>query len=83
MTPRAEFLRYVFSVAASGTLVLAGALVVVWRRLGRSPDTWPVVGRVFVPASLAAFGAEHLAGAHGISQMVPAWMPVPIPSRSK
>ena len=76
MTPRAEFWRYVFCPAAVGTLVLVVALVVVWRRLGRSPYTWPVLGRVFVPASLAAFGTEHLVAAHGLSQMVPTWMPV-------
>lgn len=78
MTPRAEFWRYVFCPAAAGTIVLVVALVVVWRRLGRSPDTWPVLGRVFVPASLAAFGGEHLVSAHGLSQMVPSWMPLPL-----
>jgi hypothetical protein len=78
VTPRAEFWRYVFCPAAAGALVLVVALVVVWRRLGRSPDTWPVLGRVFVPASLAAFGGEHLVSAHGLSQMVPTWMPVPL-----
>jgi uncharacterized membrane protein len=75
VTPRAEFWRYVFCPAAVGTLVLVVALVVLWRRLGRRPETWPVLGRVFVPASLAAFGAEHLVAAHGLSQMVPTWMP--------
>ena len=78
MTPRAEFWRYVFCPAAAGTLVLVVALVVVWRRLGRSPDTWPLLGRVFVPAFLAAFGGEHLVSAHGLSRMVPTWMPVPL-----
>jgi hypothetical protein len=78
VTPRAEFWRYVFCPAAAGTLVLVIALVVLWRRLGRNPETWPVLGRVFVPASLAAFGGEHLVSAHGLSQMVPTWMPVPL-----
>jgi uncharacterized membrane protein YphA (DoxX/SURF4 family) len=78
VTPRAEFWRYVFCPAAVGTVVLVVALVVVWRRLGRNPDTWPVLGRVFVPASLAAFGGEHLVSAHGLSKMVPTWMPVPL-----
>jgi uncharacterized membrane protein YphA (DoxX/SURF4 family) len=78
VTPRAEFWRYVFCPAAAGTLVLVVALVVVWRRLGRSPETWPALGRVFVPASLAAFGGEHLVSAHGLSKMVPTWMPVPL-----
>ena len=75
MTPRAEFWRYVFCPAAAGTLVLVVALLVLWRRIGRNPDTWAVLGRVFVPASLAAFGGEHLVSAHGLSQMVPTWMP--------
>jgi hypothetical protein len=75
VTPRAEFWRYVFCPAAAGTLVLVVALIVLWRRLGRNPDTWPVLGRVFVPASLAAFSGEHLVSAHGLSQMVPTWMP--------
>jgi uncharacterized membrane protein len=34
-----------------------------------------LLGRVFVAAPLAAFGAEHLAGAKFIMQVVPAWMP--------
>jgi uncharacterized membrane protein len=34
-----------------------------------------VLGPVFVAASLATFGAEHLAAARGIAQLVPAWMP--------
>ncbi len=75
VTPQAEFWRYVFCPAAAGTIVLVVALVVVWRQLKRNPETWPVLGRVFVPASLAAFGGEHLVSAHGLSQMVPTWMP--------
>lgn len=75
MTPQAEFWRYVFCPAAAGAIVLVIALAVVWRQLGRNPETWPVLGRVFVPASLAAFGGEHLVSAHGLSQMVPTWMP--------
>lgn len=75
MTPQGEFWRYVFCPAAAGTVVMIVALGVVWRQLGRNPETWPVLGRVFVPASLAAFGGEHLVSAHGLSQMVPTWMP--------
>jgi uncharacterized membrane protein len=75
VTPPAEFWRYVFCPAAAGTLVLIVGLAVVWRELGRSPDTWPVLGRVFVAASLAAFGGEHMVSAHDLSQMVPTWMP--------
>jgi uncharacterized membrane protein len=38
-------------------------------------DVLPVFGRVFVPASLAVFGAEHLVSANFIMQMVPRWIP--------
>jgi uncharacterized membrane protein len=41
-------------------------------------DKFILLGRVFVAASLAAFGAEHLAGAQLIKQVVPSWMPAPL-----
>ena len=78
MTPQGEFWRFVFCPAAAGTAVLVIALIVLGRQIGKSPDTWPVLGRVFVAASLAAFGGEHLASAQGLSQMVPSWMPFPL-----
>ncbi len=78
MTPQGEFWRFVFCPPAAGTVVLVVALIVLGRRIGKSPDTWPVLGRVFVAASLAAFGGEHLASAQGLSQMVPSWMPFPL-----
>ena len=37
-----------------------------------------VMGRVFFAASLAAFGAEHLAGAQFVKAVVPVWMPAPL-----
>jgi hypothetical protein len=34
-----------------------------------------VLGRVFIAAPLAVFGAEHLVGAQSVMQVVPPWMP--------
>jgi uncharacterized membrane protein YphA (DoxX/SURF4 family) len=78
VTLQGEFWHFVFPPAAAGTFVLVIALIVLGRRIGKSPDTWPVLGRVFVPASLAAFGGEHLSSASGLAQMVPTWMPFPL-----
>lgn len=41
-------------------------------------DKLVVMGRVFLAASLAAFGAEHLAGAQIVKAVVPVWMPAPV-----
>jgi uncharacterized membrane protein len=38
-------------------------------------DKLVVLGPVFVAASLATFGAEHLAGPRFLMQLVPTWMP--------
>ena len=79
MTTQGEFWRFVFCPTAAGTLVLVVGLIVLGRRIGKSPDTWPVLGRVFVAASLAAFGGEHLASARGtLARLIPTWMPFPL-----
>jgi uncharacterized membrane protein YphA (DoxX/SURF4 family) len=42
------------------------------------PDKLILCGPVFVAASLAVFGAEHLVLSHSVSQVVPDWMPAPL-----
>jgi uncharacterized membrane protein len=44
----------------------------------RGLDKLLVLGPIFVAASLALFGAEHLAGAQFVMQAVPPWMPGPL-----
>lgn len=46
--------------------------------VARGLDKLVVMGRVFFAASLAAFGAEHLAGLQIVKAVVPVWMPTPL-----
>jgi uncharacterized membrane protein len=71
------FLPFIFWPWLSGLILLAAGLVAVRRELARAPglDKLIALGPVFVAASLAAFGAEHLAGARFVMQVVPPWMP--------
>jgi uncharacterized membrane protein YphA (DoxX/SURF4 family) len=66
-----------FWPACTGAIILATGAVRLSRqgRAGGNPIAAPDLGRVFVAAPLALFGAEHLVTAHGIMQLVPAWMP--------
>ena len=59
--------------AALGYLLLA--LVAVRKELTAKFVGLPVLGRVFVAAGLAMFGAEHLAAPRTLALGVPAWMP--------
>ena len=67
----------VFWPCLAGLIFLVLGLIAVRRELAAaiSLDKVIVLGRVFVAASLAAFGAEHFAGAQLIKQVVPSWMP--------
>ena len=67
--------HYVFWLEFAGVTVLVIGFIAVRRQLSFNLDALPILGRVFVPASLAVFGAEHLDSAKFIMQLVPAWMP--------
>ena len=67
--------RYLFWGELTGIIFLAVGLISVRKQLSFKPDQWPVLGRVFVAASLALFGAGHLVGAQFMVPLVPAWMP--------
>ena len=67
--------RFLFWPQLAGVVFLVGGLIAVRRQLSQSLDTLCVLGRVFVPAALATFGAEHLASAQFIKDGVPAWIP--------
>jgi uncharacterized membrane protein len=79
-----EISRTVVSMSTAGLLVL-GAGVIASRSIsasGLAPGTLTgraiALGRVFVAAPLAAFGALHLAAARGLMEMVPGYMPWPL-----
>jgi uncharacterized membrane protein len=64
-----------FSWPLAGLLFLVIGLIAVRRQLSATLDAVPVLGRVFVPVALAAFGAEHFSNADNLVKMVPSWMP--------
>lgn len=75
-----EISRTVVSMSTAGLLVLAAGLVT--RRAGLASGSLTsravALGRVFVAAPLATFGALHLAAANGLVEMVPAYLPWPL-----
>lgn len=75
-----EISRTVVSMSTAGLLVLAAGLVT--RRTGLASGSLTsraiALGRVFVAAPLATFGALHLAAANGLVEMVPAYLPWPL-----
>ncbi len=75
-----EISRTVVSMSTAGLLVLAAGLISRRASLSTGPFTGRAIalGRVFVAAPLAAFGALHLAAATGLMDMVPAYMPLPL-----
>jgi len=75
VTSRYVFWRFLFWPQVAGLVFLCIAFVSVRRQLSFKLDSLTILGRVFVPASLAVFAAEHLAGANFIMQMVPSWIP--------
>jgi len=70
-----EYWRYLFCGELVGVGFLVFGLISVRKQLSFKLDGWPVLGRVFVPASLALFGTGHLVGARFLVELVPAWMP--------
>jgi uncharacterized membrane protein len=75
-----EISRTVVSMSTAGLLVLAVGLIVRRSQLSSGPLTGRAIalGRVFVAAPLAAFGALHLAAANGMKEAVPGYMPWPL-----
>jgi uncharacterized membrane protein len=67
--------HYLFWGQLTGIVFLIVGLISVRKQLSSRPDDWPVLGRVFVAAPLALFGAGHLVGAQFMVSLVPAWMP--------
>jgi uncharacterized membrane protein len=67
-------------MSTAGLLVLAAGVIACRSRLSSGPFTSRAIalGRVFVAAPLAAFGALHLAAANGLKDMVPTYMPLPL-----
>jgi uncharacterized membrane protein len=61
----------------AGLILLAYGLFAVRRELAKASrlDKLIVLGPVFLAASIAVFGAEHLARPQVLVQTVPAWMP--------
>lgn len=68
---------FLFCSYLAGVVSLLFGLFAVRKNLSaaRGLDKVLPLGRVFTAASLALFGAEHLAGARFVMQVVPVWMP--------
>jgi uncharacterized membrane protein len=75
-----EFSRTVVSMSTAGLLVLGVGVIARRAGLRSGPITARAIalGRVFVAAPLATFGALHLAAAKGLTEMVPDYMPWPL-----
>jgi uncharacterized membrane protein len=75
-----EISRTVISMSTAGVLVIAAGIVARRHDLkGASlPDRAIGLGRIFVAASLATFGALHMSAARGLMTMVPKYMPLPL-----
>jgi len=67
-------------MSTAGLLVLAAGVIAGSAKLASGTLTGRAIalGRVFVAAALATFGALHLAAAHGLMDMVPDYMPWPL-----
>lgn len=67
-------------MSTAGLLVLGAGVIAGSAKLASGALTSRAIalGRVFVAAPLAAFGALHLAAANGLMEMVPSYMPLPL-----
>jgi len=70
-----DYWRSLFPLELAGTLFLVAGLFAARRQLSLRLNGLVVLGRLFVASALATFGAEHLASARDISQIVPHWLP--------
>ncbi|HVT94287.1 MAG TPA: hypothetical protein VHD76_15685 [Bryobacteraceae bacterium] len=66
---------FIFFPWLSGLVFLILGLFAARKRLSLREGSLASLGRVFVAAPLAVFGAEHIAGAQFVMQIVPPWMP--------
>lgn len=75
-----EISRTVVSMSTAGVLVTVAGVVARRHGLTRGslPDRAIALGRVFVAAPLATFGALHLAAAQGLMGMIPTYLPWPL-----
>ncbi|MGA2084489.1 MAG: hypothetical protein ABSG60_03105, partial [Terracidiphilus sp.] len=75
-----EISRTVVSMSTAGLMVLGAGVIVSHAKLASGALTGRAIalGRVFVAAPLATFGALHLAAAKGLMDMVPTYMPWPL-----
>ncbi len=75
-----EISPVVVSMIVAGLLVLAAGLVTCRRKLtgGSLPDPAIALGRIFVAASLATFGGQHLGDPKALVSLVPKYMPWPL-----
>jgi uncharacterized membrane protein len=75
-----EISRTVVSMSTAGVLVLVAGIAARRNGLasGSLTDRAIALGRVFVAAPLATFGALHLAAANGLMGMVPTYLPWPL-----
>ncbi len=71
------FTRFLFWPWFTGLIFLIIGLVAMQKNLARAAgiDKLVVLGPIFFATPLAVFGAEHLAGARFLMQLVPAWLP--------
>ena len=71
------FTRFLFWPWFTGLIFLIIGLFVMRRNIARAAgiDKLIALGPICFAAPLAAFGAEHLAGARFLMQLVPGWMP--------
>ncbi len=75
-----EISRTVVSMSTAGVLVIVAGVVARRDGLthGSLTDRAIALGRVFVAAPLATFGALHLAAANGLMGMIPTYLPWPL-----
>ena len=71
-----DYWRYLFPLEFAGVLFLVAGLISVRRELSIRPEGLLALGRAFVPAAIATFGAEHLVSGRSMAGMVPSWIPV-------
>jgi uncharacterized membrane protein len=71
------FTRFLFWPWFTGLIFLIIGLFAMQRNIARAAgiDKLVVLGPIFFASPLAVFGAEHLAGARFLMQLVPGWMP--------
>ncbi len=75
-----EISPLIASMSTAGLVALAAGVVTCRHKLmrGALPDRAIALGRVFVAAPLATFGAQHLAAPHALVALVPKYMPWPL-----